>query len=144
MHMTEFTPFAGAIGGVLIGLSAVLLLATAGRIAGASFIFAGLFTGRFDENFFWKLLFTAGLIAGAALAGWFWFDASAIQFPSGLPMTAMSGLLVGVGVTLGNGCTSGHGICGLARFSPRSLVATLTFMAVAMVTVFMVRHVIAV
>jgi uncharacterized membrane protein YedE/YeeE len=141
MNITEFTPLAGAIGGALIGLSAVLLLAAAGRIAGASFIFGGLLTTKLDQDFAWKALFILGLLLGAAVAGHFWFDASAIIFPSGPVMTAVSGLLVGVGVTLGNGCTSGHGICGLARFSPRSLAATLVFMAVAIATVFAVRHV---
>lgn len=142
MNPTDFTPLAGAIGGVLIGASAILLLATAGRIAGASFIFSGLFTTRFDENFSWKALFNIGLLIGAAVAGLFWFDPATIAFPSGPALTALSGLIVGVGVTLGNGCTSGHGICGLSRFSMRSLVATLTFMVVAIVTVFITRHVI--
>ena len=140
MTLTEFTPFAGAMGGALIGLSAIVLLAAAGRIAGASFIFAGLFTTELDGNFAWKALFIAGLLFGAFLAGQFWFDAAAITFPSGPAVTALSGLLVGIGVTLGNGCTSGHGICGLARFSKRSLVATLVFMAVAVATVFITRH----
>jgi uncharacterized membrane protein YedE/YeeE len=142
MNPTDFTPLAGAIGGVLIGASAILLLATAGRIAGASFIFSGLFTTRFDENFSWKALFNIGLLIGASVAGLFWFDPATIAFPSGPALTALSGLIVGVGVTLGNGCTSGHGICGLSRFSMRSLVATLTFMVVAIVTVFITRHVI--
>lgn len=142
MNPTEFTPLAGAIGGVLIGASAILLLATAGRIAGASFIFGGLFTTRFDENFSWKALFNIGLLIGAAIAGLFWFDPSSIQFPSGPVLTAISGLIVGIGVTLGNGCTSGHGICGLSRFSLRSLVATVIFMAVAIIAVFITRHVI--
>ena len=142
MSPTDFTPLAGAIGGVLIGASAILLLATAGRIAGASFIFSGLFTTRFDENFSWKALFNIGLLIGASVAGLFWFDPATIAFPSGPALTALSGLIVGVGVTLGNGCTSGHGICGLSRFSMRSLVATLTFMVVAIVTVFITRHVI--
>lgn len=140
MVITEFTPLPGAIGGALIGLSAVLLLATAGRIAGASFIFGGLFTSRLDEHFTWKALFMAGLLAGAAVAGW--FAPPQITFPSGPILTAVSGFIVGVGVTLGNGCTSGHGICGLARFSKRSLAATVTFMAVAIVTVYVTRHMI--
>lgn len=142
MNPTEFTPLAGAIGGVFIGASAVLLLATSGRIAGASFIFGGLFSTRFDENVSWKALFMVGLLVGAAIAGLFWFDPATITFPSGQALTVLSGLIVGVGVTLGNGCTSGHGICGLSRFSPRSLVATLTFMLVAIITVFITRHVI--
>ena len=133
MVITEFTPLPGAIGGALIGLSAVLLLATAGRIAGASFIFGGLFTSRLDENFTWKALFMAGLLAGAAVAGW--FAPPQITFPTGTVLTAASGFIVGVGVTLGNGCTSGHGICGLARLSTRSFVAVGVFFVVAILTV---------
>jgi uncharacterized membrane protein YedE/YeeE len=139
---TPFTPYAGAIGGALIGLSAVCLLATAGRIAGASFIFRGLLTSRLDGDFAWKALFILGTLAGAAISGHYFFDAATITFPTGPAMTAASGLLVGLGVTLSNGCTSGHGICGLARFSTRSLAATCTFMAVAVATVFVVRHVV--
>lgn len=142
MTATDFTPWAGIIGGGLIGLAAVLLMATAGRIAGASTIFAGLITTRFDDEFRWKLLFNLGLMAGAALAGLFFFDAAAVAFPADKAMTAVGGLLVGIGVTLGNGCTSGHGICGLARLSRRSLAATLIFMAVAIATVYFTRHVI--
>jgi uncharacterized membrane protein YedE/YeeE len=144
MSPTEFTPLAGAVGGALIGASAVLLLATAGRIAGASFIFGGLFTSRIDENFSWKALFIVGLLIGAAIAGLFWFDPATIHFPAGPLLTAISGLIVGIGVTLGNGCTSGHGICGLSRFSLRSLVATGVFMTAAIITVFVTRHVVGV
>lgn len=142
MNVTEFSPLAGTIGGVLIGLSAVLLMASAGRIAGASFIFGGLFTSNFDHHFSWKLIFMAGLLAGAIAAGLFWFDSTTINFSTGPAMTGVSGLIVGVGVTLGSGCTSGHGICGLAQLSKRSLVATMIFMTVAVVTVFITRHVI--
>ncbi len=142
MNVTEFSPLAGTIGGVLIGLSAVLLMASAGRIAGASFIFGGLFTSRFNHDFSWKLIFMTGLLIGAIAAGFFWFDTTTINFSTGPAMTGVSGLIVGVGVTLGSGCTSGHGICGLAQLSKRSLVATMIFMTVAVVTVFITRHVI--
>jgi uncharacterized protein len=137
---TVFSPLAGAAGGALIGLAAVVLLATAGRIAGASFIFRGMLTTRFDGDFAWKAIFILGALLGAAASGLWWSDAASIQFPTGALMTVVSGLLVGFGVTLANGCTSGHGICGLARFSKRSLAATCTFMAVAIVTVFVIRH----
>jgi uncharacterized protein len=140
---TEFTPLAGMIGGALIGLSAVVLMATAGRIAGASSIFAGLLTLHLDERFNRAVLFMFGLLVGAAIAGLFWFDENQITFPSGPVMTAVSGVIVGVGVTLGAGCTSGHGICGIARFSQRSLVATTVFMAIAILTVLATRHLLA-
>ena len=141
MSPTDFTPLAGAIGGVLIGASAILLLATAGRIAGASFIFSGLFTTRFDENFSWKALFNIGLLIGASVAGLFWFDPATIAFPSGPALTALSGLIVGVGVTLGNGCTSGHGICGMASMQLPSILAVLIFLATGMLTAHLVRAV---
>jgi uncharacterized protein len=138
---TEFTPVSGIVGGTLIGLSAVVLMATVGRVAGASGIFSGLLTTRFDENFNRSALFIFGLLVGTAVTGLFWFDENQIAFPSGTLMTALSGLIVGIGVTLGAGCTSGHGICGLSRFSLRSLVATCVFMAIAILTVLVSRHV---
>jgi uncharacterized protein len=141
MSITAFTPYAGLIGGALIGLSALVLMAGAGRIAGASGIFSGLLTLNFDQAFRWRLIFIIGLLLGAAWAGLFAFDENAITFAGGTPRTIIGGLIIGVGVTLGQGCTSGHGICGLARFSKRSLIATVTFMAVAIITVFISRHV---
>jgi uncharacterized protein len=141
MTITEFTPLAGLLGGALIGLSAVLLMAGLGRIAGASGIFAGLFTLDFDEDFTWQLVFIIGLLMGAAWSGLFFYDVASISFSGGPIPTIAGGLLVGVGTVLGGGCTSGHGICGLARFSRRSLAATCTFMGVALITVFIIRHV---
>jgi uncharacterized membrane protein YedE/YeeE len=139
---TDFTPWSALIGGALIGLSAVLLMATHGRIAGISGIFAGVL-GRYDDEFRWRLVFLIGLLAGAALIVLIGlFDTSTLAFPGGYAMTGLGGLLVGAGTALGSGCTSGHGICGLARLSPRSLVATLVFMAVAIATVFITRHMI--
>lgn len=141
MTVTEFTPSAGLFGGTLIGLSAVLLMASYGRIAGASGIFAGLLTLNFDTEFSWRLLFILGMLMGAAWSGLLFFDASTITFSGGPATTIAGGLIVGIGTVLGTGCTSGHGICGLSLFSRRSLAATCTFMVVAILTVFITRHV---
>ena len=139
--MTEFTPLAGLLGGALIGLSAVLLMAGYGRIAGASSIFAGLLTSNFNAEFNWRLVFIIGMLIGAAWTGLFFFDVSSLSFNGGPGTTISAGLLVGVGTVFGSGCTSGHGICGLSRFSTRSLAATCTFMVVAILTVFVMRHI---
>jgi uncharacterized membrane protein YedE/YeeE len=141
MAITEFTPLTGLLGGVLIGLSAVLLMASHGRNAGASGIFAGLLTLKFDEEFNWRLIFIIGMLIGAAWSGLFFFDAATLSFNGGPLTTIAGGLIVGIGTILGSGCTSGHGICGLSRLSTRSLAATCTFMAVAIFTVFATRHV---
>ena len=136
--MTDFTPLAGAAGGLLIGLSAVLLMGSLGRIAGISGIFRALFTGIAG----WQALFLLGLLAGTALTAILGgFDPSTITFPGNPATTVIGGLLVGAGTVLGSGCTSGHGICGLARISQRSIASTVTFMAVAAVVVFLMRHV---
>jgi uncharacterized membrane protein YedE/YeeE len=139
--MTEFAPLAGLLGGALIGLSAVLLMAGYGRIAGASGIFAGLLTLNFNAEFSWRFIFIVGMLIGAAWSGLFFFDSSSLSFNGGPLTTTAAGLLVGIGTVLGSGCTSGHGICGLSRFSKRSLAATCTFMSVALLTVFLTRHV---
>lgn len=136
-------------GGVLIGVAAALLLGLNGRIAGVSNIAGGLVgpwwrpdaagaAQRYELP--WRLAFLVGLIAGAGLAG-SWLGAQALQRPD-VPiwLLAAAGVLVGYGTSLGRGCTSGHGVCGLARLSLRSLVATLVFLAVAIVTTFVVRH----
>jgi uncharacterized protein len=141
MSPTEFTPLSALVGGALIGLSAVLLMLTNGRIAGASGIFAGLFRLEFGGEFTWRLIFIIGLLLGAAISAHLFFDVSSIAFSGSTTTTAIAGLIVGSGTVLGSGCTSGHGICGLARFSVRSLAATLTFMIVAIITVFITRHV---
>ena len=140
MAVTQFTPLSALMGGALVGLAAVVLMLANGRIAGASGIFAGLFSFRLDEEFTWRLLFIAGMLLGAVVSAHMFPDASSIAFASSPAMTVIAGLIVGVGTVLGSGCTSGHGICGLSRFSLRSLVATCTFMAVAIVTVFITRH----
>lgn len=140
--MTDFTPLAGTAGGLLIGLSAVILMGGLGRIAGVSGIFRMLITGQAEGAAGWQLLFLLGLLGGtiltALLGG---FDPGTIVFPGNPLTTVIGGLLVGAGTVLGSGCTSGHGICGLSRLSQRSIVSTVTFMAVAVVTVYLIRHV---
>ncbi len=138
---TTFEPWLGALGGISIGLSAVVLMLTSGRITGASGILSGLLTLKFDQAFMWRAIFIMGLLLGAAATAQLVPQARAFTFASNPALTAFAGILVGVGVTLGSGCTSGHGICGLARFSTRSLVATCTFMVVTMITVYVTRHV---
>jgi uncharacterized membrane protein YedE/YeeE len=145
--MTEFTPLSATIGGILIGLSAGLLWLTNGRTAGVSGVFGGVVPVR-GGDFNWRLAFLLALPVGAILGSWIGpkilseISTATPQLSLGPILTIAAGLLVGAGTRLGGGCTSGHGICGLARFSVRSVVAVLTFMAVAMVTVFIVRHVI--
>jgi uncharacterized membrane protein YedE/YeeE len=140
--MTEFTPIASLAGGALIGLSAVLLMAWEGRIAGISGIAGRLLPPFRDDAFLSRLGFVIGLVAAPLL----YMVASGQTIPHTVSpdivlMTA-AGLLVGFGSTWGNGCTSGHGVCGLSRLSVRSFVATGIFMGVAIVTVFVTRHVI--
>jgi uncharacterized protein len=140
--MTSFAPVAGLIGGILIGLSAVLLMLTIGRTAGISGIVVNALTAGGAMERSWRLTFILGLPLGALLVTVLgWKEWSSVTFPATMPMTVVAGLMVGAGTTLGSGCTSGHGICGLARFSPRSIVATATFMASGIATVFIVRHI---
>ena len=137
--MVEPNFIGGLIGGALIGLAAVLLLALNGRIAGISGILGGLIAATAWGERFWRLAFILGLIVGAGLYA---------LVSGGLPLELqasgatllIAGLLVGVGTRLGSGCTSGHGVCGLARRSPRSFVATMIFMATAVCTVFLTHH----
>jgi uncharacterized membrane protein YedE/YeeE len=129
----------GFAGGVLIGLAAVLLLAVNGRVAGVSGILGGLLTSRSGAERSWRLLFVTGLIAGAALYRLF-YGPLPIQIQSTAPVLLAAGALVGWGTRLGSGCTSGHGVCGLARLSPRSLLATVTFMLFGVLTVYVVKH----
>lgn len=139
--ITQFTPYSGLIGGALIGVSAVLLMAGTGRIAGCSGIFRHMLTLNFNDDFIWRGLFVIGLIAGAFVAGPFAANAQNLSFQP-LTLTIIGGLLVGFGTAVSHGCTSGHGVCGLARLSMRSVVATITFLAVAIITVYFTHHVI--
>jgi uncharacterized protein len=138
--MTEPNIMGGLIGGALIGLAAVLLLALNGRVAGVSGILGGLLTSNIGNERFWRVAFISGLIAGAALYA-LASGGLPLELEASLRTLVIAGLLVGVGTRLGSGCTSGHGVCGLARRSPRSLTATMIFMVVAALTVFLMRHV---
>jgi uncharacterized protein len=136
--MHHFTPLSGLIGGALIGLAAALLMLSAGRLAGVSGILGGLLTTGSDRA--WRLAFIVGLIAAALIGPLLGTPGPARLSSSNLLLSAAAGLLVGFGSRMGNGCTSGHGVCGFARFSARSIVATLVFMGTAFVTVALVRH----
>jgi uncharacterized protein len=135
---TEFTPLESLAGGVLIGLAAVLLMALNGRIAGMTMMIGAVLTPRASDAL-WRFAFLAGAVISPALA-----TLAGADFAFGEPTTGwlllLGGLIVGVGVSLGSGCTSGHGVCGIARLSPRSIVATLTFMATTFATVTLMRH----
>jgi uncharacterized membrane protein YedE/YeeE len=142
--MTEFTPLSSLIGGGLIGCAAVLLMATNGRVAGISGILSGMVPPTSRKEWSVQLAFVAGLILAPL----------AYQVATGVPISqtvssnllimGTAGFLVGFGTVLGSGCTSGHGVCGLARLSRRSLAATATFLATAIVTVYVTRHLIGV
>ena len=140
--MTEFTPFASLIGGMMIGLSAVLLMLWDGRIAGISGITSRLLPPYRDGAFLSRFGFFLGLIAAplamVAIGG---VEISQ-TVSSNIMLMIVAGLLVGFGSVWGNGCTSGHGVCGMARLSTRSFVATGVFMTTAIITVFLVRHII--
>lgn len=140
MTTTTFTPIASLVGGALIGSSAVMLMALTGRIAGVSGIAARLFPPYTDSEFAGRLAFVAGLVAAplVVLVATGSLPAQTIEANGG--MLVIAGFLVGFGSVWGNGCTSGHGVCGLSRLSIRSLVATMTFMATGIVTVFVARH----
>ena len=140
--MTEFTPFASLVGGIMIGLAAVLLMLWEGRIAGVSGIAGRLLPPYRDSAFFSRFGFVVGLIAAPLAMAVATGEAIQQTVSSNVPVMVAAGLLVGFGSVWGNGCTSGHGVCGLSRLSIRSVVATAIFMATAFVTVFLVRHVI--
>nr|WP_319514130.1 YeeE/YedE family protein [uncultured Cohaesibacter sp.] len=137
--MTEFTPLVSFAGGTLIGLAAVLLMLSWGRIAGMTGILAGILP-PFGSDMRWKASFLAGAVLAPLL-----YEATisdiAYQMPVSLEALIIGGVITGVGVTFGSGCTSGHGICGLARFSRRSAVAVIMFMSFAFLTVFLTRHI---
>lgn len=141
MHIdwTHFTPLASFGGGLLIGLGAAVLLLANGRVAGVSGIVGGLLRpARGDIG--WRLAFLLGLLA--APLGWLALQAMPpAQIDHTPALLAVSGLLVGLGTRFGSGCTSGHGVCGIARLSPRSIVATLCFVAAGFATVYVMRHV---
>ena len=137
--MTEFTPVASAIGGAMIGLSAIMLMLFMGRIAGISGIASRLLP-PVAEDYGWRLAFVVGLIAAPIVYQQVSQQPIEQTVSGDLVLMGLAGLLVGFGSVFGGGCTSGHGVCGLSRLSMRSIIATVVFMVVAFVTVFLVRH----
>ncbi len=140
MIETEFTPLQSLAGGVLIGAAAVLMMLVHGRIMGATGMLGGLIAPGGAGQRGWRAAFVAGAVSAPAV----WLLATGampqITVPVGTTALVIGGLVVGIGATLANGCTSGHGVCGMARGSRRSIAATLTFMAMALLTVFLIRH----
>ena len=136
--MENFTPGTALAGGALIGLAATLAMAFNGRIAGISGILAGAALGG-DDDRLWRVFFLFGLIAAPVLYGALSGQAPAFALSAGAPVIVLGGLLVGFGVRLGAGCTSGHGVCGLARLSPRSAASVAIFMGTAIATVALVK-----
>ena len=134
----HFTPWTSLAGGVLIGTAAAMLLLINGKVAGISGILGGLLRPR-GGDIGWRVAFIVGLVA-APLLYQLATPLPAVQIDAGTGLLIAAGLLVGVGTRYGSGCTSGHGVCGLSRLSPRSLVATAAFMAAGFLTVFIVRH----
>jgi len=136
---TMFTPFWSLTGGILIGISATLLMALHGRVAGMTGILTGILP-PFSPEWQWRLAFLVGAAIAPLIA-----VQSGLAIGFAVPVSnialAVGGLIVGIGVYFGSGCTSGHGVCGMARFSPRSIVATLVFMLATFVTVYIIRHV---
>ena len=137
---TEFTPYASLLGGILIGIAATLLMAVHGRIAGIAGIFSGVLP-PLTKDWGWR----AAFLAGAAIAP---FALVVVEYPipfatpTQTPLLIIGGIIVGFGVKLGSGCTSGHGICGIARLSPRSIAATAIFMVTTALTVYLIRHIV--
>ena len=138
--MEDFTPVSGLIGGLLIGLAAALLLLANGRISGISGIVGGLLAPR-SRDVGWRVVFVVGLVLGALAYALATGGAIPVAMQTSLPVLLVAGLLVGFGTRLGSGCTSGHGLCGIARLSKRSIVATSVFFGVAILTVFLTHHI---
>lgn len=139
--MHDFTPLSALLGGALVGLSASLFLLTHGRVAGISGIYGGILRMASSDRAL-RLAFIGGLLLSGIVVRFVYPAAFETAWTAPLPVALVAGLLVGFGTQLGNGCTSGHGVCGISRLSARSLVATGTFMAAGIATTFIVRHVI--
>lgn len=137
--MEHFTPIASLFGGMLIGLSAAMLLLFDGKIAGISGIVGGILNPRTNDTL-WRFVFVCGLLTGGLFFYQIAPQAFAIEINRSTSALVLAGLLVGFGTRLGNGCTSGHGVCGISRFSVRSILATVTFMATGVLTVFIINH----
>ncbi len=135
--MTEFTPVASLIGGIIIGIASLMLLLFQGRIAGISGIFGGLLQFKAADTF-WRLAFVVGLLSGGLLLTWLRPESLVFQLDRSTAAVIVAGLLVGVGTRMGSGCTSGHGVCGLGRLSPRSMVAVGSFLTMGVITAILV------
>lgn len=135
---TAFTPWTALAGGALIGVAAAMFISLNGRIAGISGIVGGLLKPQ-QGDILWRILFVAGIVMAPAI----WITAGSlpeIQIDAGYPLLIIAGLIVGISTRYGSGCTSGHGVCGISRLSPRSIVATLAFMSTGFFTVYVMRH----
>ena len=139
---TAFTPGASLIGGLLIGFGTVLLMAVRGNVFGATGILAGFMTPASSSEWAWRAVLIAGMLTGPFVVLAVTGALPVIEVPVSKWMMIVGGFIVGLGVTYGAGCTSGHGVCGIARLSPRSIAATVTFMITAGITVYIIRHVI--
>ena len=139
---TEFTPWLSLGGGFLIGLAASLLMYFRGRVFGATGILSGFIVPESADDWAWRGVVIAGMISGPLAVLAITGQMPLVQIPISTAAIIIGGVIVGIGVTFGNGCTSGHGVCGIARFSPRSVVATVVCMAASFVTVYVIRHVI--
>lgn len=135
---THFTPVSALLGGVIIGIATALLLLFTGRIAGISGIIGGLFKLQ-SHDMSWRITFLAGLLL-APIVWQLFTNLPPIQINANYAMLALAGLIVGIGTRYGAGCTSGHGVCGISRLSPRSIVATVLFITTGMLTVYFIRH----
>ena len=140
INWIEFTPLMSFIGGLLIGAAALILMVTKGRVMGISGILAGMMPASSSFEFLWRLAFVAGVIAGPLLLVHFDLYVINVVSVGDGAMLYLAALLVGVGTAIGSGCTSGHGICGLARLSPRSLAAVIVFVLAGVITVTVLRH----
>ncbi|MGB1554173.1 MAG: YeeE/YedE family protein [Candidatus Puniceispirillaceae bacterium] len=140
INWMEFTPLMSFVGGLLIGAAALILMVTKGRVMGISGILAGMIPATSSFEFLWRLAFVAGVIAGPLLLVQFDLYVIDVVSVADGAMLYLAALLVGVGTAIGSGCTSGHGICGLARLSPRSFAAVMVFVLAGVVTVTVLRH----
>lgn len=140
INWMEFTPLMSFVGGLLIGAAALILMVTKGRVMGISGILAGMIPATSSFEFLWRLAFVAGVIAGPLLLVQFDLYVINVVSVADGAMLYLAALLVGVGTAIGSGCTSGHGICGLARLSPRSFAAVMVFVLAGVVTVTVLRH----
>ena len=140
MEINNFTPITALIGGSLIGLSAIILLASNGKLAGISGVIGGVLTPSARSDMDWRILFLPGLLLGAFLYRWLFDPLTPISLHASTVAVVVGGILTGFGTSIGNGCTSGHGVCGLAQRSLRSLVATMSFMVTGTATVYLLRH----